>query len=310
MRYFCRVLLCALLVLSNPVLADDISNGSYSTTDGSNNASPPNGWPAGMFPNQVEPSARANMGATKRWWERANPSLATTGSGGAYVITPTNASFPTAYTQGEIMCAKANFASVGGDTLNYNGLGAKPLYKPGPAAPISIGVNDITIGQQFCASYDGALNSGAGGFQTISGLTAGPQAFSKNITIPGAGGNFLSISTPIGSSGGCQLRIATSTTGGSVDGYAGNIASWFVAVGNYAGSPTYGISGTTEAQNSINFGTLNVSTALQATTAGASVQLIVVVSVTGSQAGIITGSNFSYDVKCFGNGSIIPTPLI
>ena len=67
MRMIRRALLCVLLLLPSAVLADDISNGSYSTTDGSNNSAPPNGWPSGMFANQVEPAARANMGATKRW---------------------------------------------------------------------------------------------------------------------------------------------------------------------------------------------------------------------------------------------------
>lgn len=171
-----------------PAWADDISNGSYSTTDGGNNAAPPNGWPAGMFPNQVEPSARANMGATKRWWERANPTLSTTGSAGAYVLTPTNTSYPTAYAQGEQYCAKANFASVGNDTLNINGLGAKALYYSLNGSLIRTQAGTILSGQQFCATYDGALNAGAGGFQIVSNV-APPVAQSRTtagyVTLPG-----------------------------------------------------------------------------------------------------------------------------
>lgn len=163
MKLFSRGLLAALLLLSAPVLANDISNGSYSTTDGSNTAAPPNGWPAGMAPNNVEPSARANMGATARWWERANPKLATTGSAGAYVLTPSNTSYPTGYTQGEVYCGKANFASVGADTLNVNGLGAKNIY----LNLQQIAAYQIQIGEEFCAAYDGALNSSAGGFQLL-----------------------------------------------------------------------------------------------------------------------------------------------
>lgn len=176
MRFIGRALLGALLIFAAPAVANDISNGSYSTTDGSNNASPPNGWPAGMFPNQVEPSARANMGATARWWERGNPKLSTTGSAGAYVLTPSNTLYPTAYTQGEIYCAKANFTSVGNDTLNINSLGAKPLYGPTLA---KIGARAILTGQQFCASYDGALNSAAGGFQLLS-AAGGPQSIASS----------------------------------------------------------------------------------------------------------------------------------
>lgn len=170
-----KIALLALLVGVAPILAlaDDISNGSYSTTDGGNNASPPNGWPAGMFPNQVEPTARANMGAVKRWWERANPAISTTGSAGAYVLTPTNTSYPTAYTQGEVYCAKANFAAVGNDTLNVNGLGAKPIYASGASSISRITANSILSGAQFCVAYDAVLNAGGGGFQLISTSVAG-----------------------------------------------------------------------------------------------------------------------------------------
>jgi hypothetical protein len=174
MRMIGRALLSALLLLSVPALADDVSNGSWSTTDASNNAAPPNGWPAGMFPNQVEPSARSNMGGVKRWWERANAGLSTTGSAGAYILTPSNTSYPTAYTQGEVTCAKANFTSVGNDTLNINGLGAKPVYFSTGAAFSKIGASRFYIGQQFCASYDSALNSGGGGFQLLTEGGTGP----------------------------------------------------------------------------------------------------------------------------------------
>ncbi|WP_298800093.1 hypothetical protein [uncultured Devosia sp.] len=179
MRMIRRALLCVLLLLPSAVLADDISNGSYSTTDGSNNSAPPNGWPSGMFANQVEPAARANMGATKRWWERANPTLSTTGSAGAYVITTTNTAFPTTYSQGEIYCAKANFTSVGSDTLKINSLGAKPIYVNTGSSIVAIGAGQIVSGGQFCAAYDGTLNSGSGGFQILSATYPDLSAFLK-----------------------------------------------------------------------------------------------------------------------------------
>lgn len=160
--------LLAALLLASPVYADDLSNGSWSTTDASNSAAPPNGWPAGMFPNQVEPAARADKGGVKRWWERANPALSTTGSAGAYVITPSNASYPTGYTQGEVLCAKANFTAVGSDTLNYNSLGAKGIYVSNGTAIAAISASQILTGEQFCVGYDGSLNSGAGGFQLLT----------------------------------------------------------------------------------------------------------------------------------------------
>lgn len=146
----------------------DISNGNWSTTDGSNTAAPPNGWPTGMAPNTVEATAQAGMGATKRWWERANAGISTTGSAGAYVLTPTNVSYPTAYTQGEVYGAKANFTSVGNDTLNVNGLGAKKIYIQGASGPTAITAGAIVSAQQFLVSYDSALNAAAGGFQLLS----------------------------------------------------------------------------------------------------------------------------------------------
>lgn len=220
MRYPGRALFGALLLLSAPAWANDISNGSYSTTDGGNNAAPPNGWPAGMFPNQVEPSARANMGATKRWWERANPTLSTTGSAGAYVLTPSNAAYPTAYTQGEVYCAKSNFAAVGNDTLNVNGLGAKPIYASGASSIARIPASAILSGAQFCVAYDSALNTGAGGFQLIStsvaGLgTAAFQPVSAFAQTANNGNDFASIPTTrtnLGLKNGATSTITASTS--------------------------------------------------------------------------------------------------
>lgn len=70
----------------------DISTTAWSEVDGSNNQFPPEGWPAGMFPNAVEPTARMMMAAVKRSWDRENPVYAATQStADSYVITPTQA---------------------------------------------------------------------------------------------------------------------------------------------------------------------------------------------------------------------------
>lgn len=218
-------LAAALLCVSPSVWADDVSNGSWSTTDGSNNAAPPNGWPAGMFPNQVEPSARSNMGGVKRWWERANAALSTTGAAGAYVLTPTNTSYPTAYTQGEIYCAKANFTSVGSDTLNVNGLGAKPLYNN----LSRVGAGSIMTGQQICAAYDAALNAGAGGFQVISGISISQTLDTRQVLTASSG----TYTTP---SGARQLRIRMVGGGGGGGGGYGTSPG---ANGSTGGTTTF-----------------------------------------------------------------------
>lgn len=70
----------------------DIVTTSWSETDASNNQFPPEGWPAGMFPNAVEPAARMNMGALKRFWNRANPVYAAVlSTTDTYTVTPAQA---------------------------------------------------------------------------------------------------------------------------------------------------------------------------------------------------------------------------
>lgn len=185
-RNFLSRLLAVALVLVLPAQvawANDLSNSTWSETDNNNNSSPPNGWPAGMQPNQVEPTARAMMGALKRTWDRNNPVTSTTGSAGAYALTLSVA--PGSYIQGEIYCAKANFSSVGADSLNVNSLGAKVIYRQGTSGPAQLLANDIQNGEQFCVAYDSVLNSSAGGFQLISaysGLTAGALQASNNLS--------------------------------------------------------------------------------------------------------------------------------
>src|SRR5215469_13121268 len=111
----------------------DIDNSTgttyWSETDASNDQTAPNGFPEGTAPSAVDDWGRMIMGAVKRFWNRANPTISTSGSSGAYVYTPSNASFPTAYVQGECFSFKANFTSVGNDTLNVNSLGALGIYK-------------------------------------------------------------------------------------------------------------------------------------------------------------------------------------
>lgn len=44
---------------------------SWSTSAGSNNQAPPNGWPGGMLPSQVEPTARQMMASLAVWYQAA-----------------------------------------------------------------------------------------------------------------------------------------------------------------------------------------------------------------------------------------------
>src|SRR5215469_5320257 len=148
----------------------DISAANWNEVDSSNNQTPPDGWPsATMNPSQVEPAARASMGGVKRAWDRINATVTSGGSAGAYTYAPVNPSFPVAYVQGEIFAFKANFTSIGGDTLAIAGLAAKPLYKPTNAGPAVIAAGDIQSSQICQVVYDGNLGA-SGGFNIISGI--------------------------------------------------------------------------------------------------------------------------------------------
>lgn len=143
----------------------DLANGNWSETDTGNTSAFP--------PNYTIPAwlniAFAIMGALKRFWDRANPTVTTTGSSSPYVYTPVNTAYPTAYTQGEVYTWKAAFTSAGNDTLNVNGLGALPIYKPTSASGlVQIGAGNIQAGQMVVTAFDSTLNSPHGGFQMLS----------------------------------------------------------------------------------------------------------------------------------------------
>lgn len=157
----------------------DIDNANagalWSEVDASNTAPAPDGFPQASGQDlwiNVPQNGRALMGAVKRFWDRINGTVTTTGSAGAYVYTPSNTAFPTAYVQGETYAFKVNFTSTGGDTLNVNSLGAKPLYKSSLSGPVALATGDLRANEMVQAVYDAALNSGAGGFHVTSGLSS------------------------------------------------------------------------------------------------------------------------------------------
>jgi hypothetical protein len=205
----------------------DINNsnpsGLWSEVDDSNTAAPPNGFPIVSGSDiwvDVPQNGRTMMGALKRFWNRINGTVATAGSGNHYTYTPSNASFPTAYVQGETYSFKADRASTGGDDLNINNLGALPLFKATFGGLALIGAGDLQTGQVVTVQYDAALASGSGGLQVVSAMPA------VNVGVPSLFINpFLEVAQE-GPSGAVAVGVNTH----SVDGWdilaAGAAVAW------------------------------------------------------------------------------------
>lgn len=148
-------------------------SGQWSETDASNTSPSPDGWPAGTFFNQVEPIGQSTMGAIKRFWDRINGTVTTTGAAGTYTYTPVNTSFPTALKQGETYSFKADKDSAGNDVININVLGAKKMYKMTSTGATQISAGDIKTSAHIVGQIDTSLDTGAGGYLITAGLVTG-----------------------------------------------------------------------------------------------------------------------------------------
>ena len=131
----------------------ELSSPSFSETDDANAAPPPNGFPEGMAFSGVNDSARAVMGAMKRFWGRIQGVYASTGSANAYVVTP--AQPLTAYVTGERYSFRSTFANTGAATLNLSALGERTIKKMTAAGKADLASGDIQSGQPVTVEYDG-----------------------------------------------------------------------------------------------------------------------------------------------------------
>lgn len=136
-------------------MANDISSSTWSETDASNNASPPNGWPEGQAPSSVNDCARAMMGAIKRTWDRDHASANTTVGGTANAITLTLAVAPAAYVQGEKYAFVSTAANTGATTINVSSLGAKSIFAKTAAGVAACAGGEIQSGDIVEIEYDG-----------------------------------------------------------------------------------------------------------------------------------------------------------
>lgn len=132
----------------------DLGSGNWSETDASNNATPPNGFPEGMNPSDVNNSARANMGAIKRFWDRTNSVKTTTGTSTAYVLTYSVAA--ASYYDGEEHSLVVHVTFGAAPTLNINSIGAKNLRKFTAGAWANAAASDCLTGQPIRVRYNQA----------------------------------------------------------------------------------------------------------------------------------------------------------
>lgn len=154
---------------------------TWSKTAGSNNASPPDGFPEGMAPGSVNDSAREVMAQVRRWAEQEVSATyaSDTGSANAYAIAPAVApSAATPYTTGAIYWFKAANANTGASTLNASGRGAKTIKKFTGSGIADLAAGDILANQLVAVVYDGTnmvmispvASLGASASTTASGI--------------------------------------------------------------------------------------------------------------------------------------------
>ena len=102
----------------------DIPSTDWSETDASNNASPPNGWPEGMNPSDVNNTARADRGALKRWYSWSTPAT----TGGTTTAYTTTLDFRSSAPASIHVC----FSPSGRAFVNQTG-----MFVPGAWAPLT-----------------------------------------------------------------------------------------------------------------------------------------------------------------------------
>jgi hypothetical protein len=135
----------------------DLGSSNYSEAAASNNAMPPDGWPEGMAPSDVNNSAREIMAGTKRFWDRNNSTLTTGGTSTAYTLTYSVAA--AAYYNGEEFAFYVNATCGATPTLNINSLGAQNIRKFSGGAWSTLAAGDIVSGQALRVAYNSSATT-------------------------------------------------------------------------------------------------------------------------------------------------------
>lgn len=129
----------------------DLSDNRWNENDELNTASPPNGYPVSSQPSTLPNTIRNIRGAMKRWWDRSNAQITSTGDGSAYTLTyPIS---PVGYVTGEnyTWIANANNTTTT-PTIRINSLDAKSLVQSDGS---NFQIGDIKTSMFVSMAYDG-----------------------------------------------------------------------------------------------------------------------------------------------------------
>lgn len=211
------LLILSLISFACPAFADVELNGTtaakYSETAGSNTAASPNGWPSGVFPNQVEGINRVTLASLQRFWNRINGQLTVGGTANAITLTPSNTSFPTSYVAGEQFQFKATGTNSGATTININSLGFVNIFKKTSSGVAACAGGEIQSGDNVLISYDGTQ------FQILSSTPLGGtvnSGTSNQLAYYASDGTTISGETTFQASNMAALTGDITTPGGSL----------------------------------------------------------------------------------------------
>jgi hypothetical protein len=143
---------------------------------------------------------------------------ATGGSTTAYTVTaPGNI---TALLTGLCVHVQWNATNTAAATLNLSTLGAKSIYKPGTAGPVTVLAGELPIGGSSILIYDASLNAGAGAWVALTGIPQVPLTRAIAAGTGLSGGGDLSADRTI--------NLANTAVGAASYGSASQVATFTV----------------------------------------------------------------------------------
>lgn len=198
----------------------ELTSANWSETAASNNAAPPNGWPEGMNPSDVNNSERENMSALKKWFNRTSVTLTAGGGTTAYTLTPTVALSAYALEVWSWVMPSTNAATA---TMNISGLGARNIQKCVGGTWTDVGAGDLPSGCYVAALYD----TGSSKFRII---------WNSVVAVQTSGDNTIT-STDAGATAGPILTLDRNSASPAASDVLGEIA--FKGRDNGAGTDTF-----------------------------------------------------------------------